>query len=235
MPSNAADIPCLFSHKCCAESHEVGLAMERQLLKDGIALKIDPFNIGDNVEIRMQTFEIEALVFLYSPESYASPYVQMELQCARRQRFPHFVVHAIAQVPAQLRRFIDLKLPPLGSSAFEKACAELADAIQNRVQFRRKLRMLHPSKSFHELIEVAQEIALDGDRTLIAESACDLSLKYCKISDPTTCYWIALALGRADTPRAARLLNRLPKKDHPLVSQGIREAKDMLRHNTSPN
>jgi|SRR5271157_2527242 len=234
MSLGTSNIACLFSHKCGCEAHRIGLAIQKTFLSHRITLQIDPFNVGDNVNVRMETFDIEALVFLLSPESVASLPVRLELRSARRQRLPIFIIHLDGLVPAQLKKSTYWKIPPIVSAEFAEGVENLAGAIRSRVGFRRQLRMLYPDNSFHELIEVAQGIALTAERTVLAESACELALKYCKISNPSTRYWIALALGKADTPRAARLLNKLPSKDHPLALEGIQQAKDMLRHNAPP-
>src|SRR5271157_1990005 len=59
-----SDIACLISHKCSAETHRISLAIRETFENRGIALQIDPFSVGDNADVRMQTFDIEALVFL---------------------------------------------------------------------------------------------------------------------------------------------------------------------------
>jgi len=80
------------------------------------------------------------------------------------------------------------------------------------------------------MIEVAKSIATEEDRTIVAEFACELARRYRKISDPSTHYWIAIALGRAGTPQAEALLQKLPKGDHPLEIEGIRQAREMIKH-----
>jgi hypothetical protein len=206
------------------------LAIQERFLGHRIALQIDPFNVGDNVFVRMQTFRIEALIFLLSPESITSSPCQAELKSARRQRLPICTIHMLGPVPIQMKKFTYWKIPPLVSQDFVDGIDNLATAIRSRVLFRGQLRMLFPDNTFHELIDVAQGIALKAERTLLAESACELAMKYCKITDPSARYWIALALGKADTPRAARLLGKLPSEDHPFALEGIRQAKGMLRH-----
>lgn len=225
------DINCLFSHKCDCEAHEIGFAVQEVFRRFSIDLKIDPFNPGDDTLVRMQTFDIEALIFLCSPESLASMPCRLELKTARRARLPISVVHLRGGVPSSLRQSSYWNMAALGSPSFLCGIENFAKAIRKRVAFKRQLRALYPTNAFHELIEIARAIALETDRTLVAESACELAVKYCGMSDPNTKYWIALALGRADTIRAGRLLDRLPKYDHPLALEGISEAKQMIRNN----
>lgn len=226
-----SNITCLFSHKCCEEAHRVGLLIQKTLLYHNISLQIDPFDVGDNVAVRIQTFGIEALLFLLSPESISSPWVKLELKSARRQRLPVFTLHLQGTIPTNLKTSSIWSLPPIWSVEFLNGVDKLAVAVRRRVDFRNQLRRLYPSSSVYDLIEVAQSLALNAERTLLAESACELAMKYCRIPDPSTRYWIAMALGRADTNRAARLLRRLPDGDHHLELEGLRQAGEMLRHN----
>jgi hypothetical protein len=223
-------INCLFSHKCNYVAHEIGSRLKAGLHIYGIDLQIDPFNVGDHVETRMQTFDIETLIFLSSPESVASAPCQVELKSAERQGIPIFVIHLEGALPNELRKRSYWKLPPLDSSVFDLGVGELAKSIHSRVAFTRQIRALGADNYFHEMINVARTIATEVDRTILAEFAYQLARKYSDVPDPTTRFWIALALGKADTPQAAKLLDELPKQDHPLALEGIRQAQEMTRH-----
>jgi hypothetical protein len=222
-------ISCLLSHKC-GEAHLLGDLLRNALRSFEICLQIDPFSVGDDVDIRMQTFNIEALILLCSPASLASEPCQLELRSASRQGMPIFTAHLEGPVPLSLRKRSYWHVPPSDSPAFATGVEELAKSVQSRVLFNRKLHLLYPSNYFYEMTEVAKSIATEEDRTIVAEFACELARRYRKISDPTTRYWIALALGRADTAQAAALLQKLPRSDHPLELEGIRQAREMIQH-----
>lgn len=229
--SNSSDvINCLFSHKCSDRAHLIGANLRRLLEPFGIDLQIDPFNVGDNVDVRMQTFDIEAVTFLSEPLSLVSGPVQLELKSAARQGIPIFTLHLEGEMPPSLKRRSWWPLPALDSTAFVKGAEALAKSIQPRVFFNRKIRLLRPDNYFYEMKEVAQGIAEKEERTILAEFACELARRYRKVSDPSTRYWIAIALGRADTLQAAKLVEKLPEAGHPLEIEGIREAREMLRH-----
>jgi hypothetical protein len=223
------EINCLFSHKSGEEARLIGRSLQHALLSLGICLQIDPFNVGDDVDVRMQTFKIEALIFLCEPASLASGPVQLERKSAARQGLPIFTIHLKGEVPAALKKRSYWRMPSVDSPAFALGVNEMAKSIQTRVAFNRKIHLLHSGNYIHETVDVARGIAMDEDRTILAEFACELARRYRKIPDPTTRYWIALALGRANTPQAVALLEKLPKGDHPLELEGIQEAREMIQ------
>ena len=227
MPSK---INCLFSHKCNERAHSIGKQLHISLANFAINLQIDPFDAGDDVYVRMQTFDIEAVLLLLEPLSLSSKPVQLELESASRQGLPIFVAHVEGEVPETFKTRSFWHVPPLDSQHFSPEAAMLAEPIRRRVLFNRKIRSLNPDEYFHAMSEVAKEIAMEENRTIIAEFACELARRYCRVSDPTTRYWLAIALGRADTPEAMRLLDALPNPSHPLETEGIREAREIVNH-----
>ncbi len=234
MPTSASTtINCLFSHKCSERAHSIAKHLQRLVGPRHIDLMVDPFEIGDDVDIRMQTFDIEAVVFLCEPTSLSSEPVQLELDSAARQEMPIFTLHLEGEVPPSFKKRSYWHLPPLDSVDFSTGAERLAESIRRRVFFNRKVRLLYPENYFLQMSEVARGIAQDEDRTIIAEFACELARRYHRVSDPSTRYWIAIALGRADTPQAEKLLEALPVPAHPLESEGIREAREIIRHERS--
>lgn len=219
---------CLFCHKCNDDAHRIGGRLRNALEPIGVCLQTDPFNIGDDADTRMQTFNIEAVLFLSTPESLASQACRLELKSAARQRLPIFAIHENGERPRWLKKRSYWQIPPEDAELFDAGIEALATSVRTRVYFNRKIRLLHPANYFHETIEVAREIATSEDRTIVAEFARELARRYRTISDPTTRYWIALALGRADTVAAAKLITKLPVGDHPLEQDGIRQAREML-------
>jgi hypothetical protein len=141
---------------------------------------------------------------------------------------PVLVAQLAGTVPARLKKRIYWSLPRAGSPEFATEIGDLARAIRTRVELRRKLNMLTPDSPPDQTQSAAQEIALEGDRTLVAEDVSLLAQRYLDLGDPTTRFWIAMALGSAGTRKAARLLERLPPQDHPYALEGIRQAKEMI-------
>ena len=223
-------INCLLSHKCNPRAHLIGDRLRCELNAFGICLQIDPLHVGDDVEVRMQTFNIEAVVFLCEPAGLASSPVHLELESASRQALPIFTIQLEGDLPPSLKKRSWWRMPSIDEPTFATQAGEMAESIRQRVLFNRKMRELHPTNYFIAMSEVAKDVATNEERTILAEFAGELATRYRKISDPTTRYWIAIALGRADTPDAARLLDQLPPANHPLEEEGIREALEMLRH-----
>jgi hypothetical protein len=197
-------------------------------------VQIDPFKVGDDVNMRVQTFDIEAVIFLSSLESVASTPCRTELRSAVRQGMPVFVIHLEGSVPTQLKERFYWHMPFADDPTFHKGLADLVKSITGRVAFAQRVRLLYPENSFHETSAIARTIATETDRTILAEFVSELTRRYLNLSEPTTRFWIALALGRANTPLSARLLDKLPRRDHPLVLEGIRQAMEMIQHD-APN
>jgi hypothetical protein len=230
MPKPHPQLHCLLSHKCDDRSHGIGQHLRAALRPFGIDLQMDPFDVGDEVDARMQTFDIEALILLSTPESVASEPVRLELESAERQGIPMFTIHLNGTLPSLLKKRSYWHMPSFDDPAFTVGLQDLVRSVQSRVAFNRKIRLLYPENSFHEMLEVARSIAMEAERTILAEFACELARRYVKVNEPNTRYWIALALGKANTAQAARLLDRLPKQDHPLALEGIRQARAMIQH-----
>jgi len=224
-----ADIKLLLTHKCSLSVHQLGRRLGDALKDHGIQLLIDPFRVGDDVETRMLTFDFDALIFFCSPESIASEPCQLELRSARRQRTPMFVALLEGSVPPQLKVRLYWNPAAIDDAAFAAEASRLATAIRNRVTFSRELRLLHPENFPQETLETARKIATESDRTLVAEYAGELAKRYLAVTDASTRFWIALALGKAGTKHAAQLLDRLPKTDHPYALEGVKQALEMIR------
>jgi hypothetical protein len=226
------DMNCLFCHKCTTENHAFGLQLKGILERCGVELLIDPFRPGDETDTRMDSFEFDSVLFLWSPESAASEACQRELRTARRRSSPLFVaVDSEAPTRTFKKRILWVR-PPDNSSEFAGSVADLGKAIRYRVGFSKDLRRLQGGMPPDESGEAAQRIALDFDRTILAENVSMLAKRYFQTIDYTTRYWIAIALGAAGTAKASRMLTKLPSQDHPLVQEGIRQALEMITHGT---
>src|ERR1035441_5591537 len=222
------EITCLFTHKCSDRAHTIGSILKNALADAGIDVLIDPFRLGDDIETRMDSFEFDALLFLSEPESIASGPCQRELRTAKRRSVPVFVGAVGGGRPDGAERRLYWRLPPADSPEFSNGIKELGEAICRRVRLTRDLRLLHGDRPSDETQAAAQRIAVDTDRSLVADVVSELVRRYRQLEDPTTRYWIALALGSAGTSKAVKLLNKLPREDHPYVLEGIRQARDMI-------
>jgi hypothetical protein len=219
---------CLFSHKCSEQSHALADRLTAALVRRGVRLLVDPFRYGDDFEVGMKTFEFDALLFLLSPESWDSPACQVELATARRLAAPVFVIHQAGDIPAELKGRYALEPRGPAGRIPEGQIRELAEAIRARAALHKNLQLLDAANPPDLTREVAEWLATDGDRTALAERAPDLVRKYREIRDPTACFHIALALGRAGTLEAAELLRALPPKDHPYPGAGVSQALAMI-------
>ncbi|HEV3038035.1 MAG TPA: hypothetical protein VHA33_09650 [Candidatus Angelobacter sp.] len=229
MRKGSKQIACLFSHKHGEEATAIGGSLKGLLTEHGVRLDIDSFPMGINVNTRMQTFDIEAVIFLACPESISSVAVQLELNAALRQRIPIFTIHLRGELSQEFTKRTYWHMPALDSPEFVAGGHELGRLIYERVSLHRKIRAIHSDSFSEEMREAAEDIATKADRTLVAEYACELAGKYLEITDPSTRFWIALALGKASTPEAAQLLEKLPRDGHPLEAEGIRQAQEMYR------
>lgn len=222
------EINCLLSHKCNAEDHEMGRALQAALAPFEIRLEIDPFNPGQDVLMRMQTFEIESVLFFATVQSIASIFCQQELKAALRQGLPIFTAYMNGNLTAWLKKRSVWFVPLRNAPDFMTGAQTLATAIRERVDFHRQVRLLYPENYYFETMDIARNIAMTGERTLVAEYACELARRYRYLTDPSTLFWIAVAIGRANTLQAAKLLDHLPRRDHPLILEGIRQAKESM-------
>ena len=222
-------VSCLFSHKCSEESHSLGATLRQLLSESTIDLLIDPLRIGDDIDTRLDSFQFDTCLFLYSVDSLASKACRRELRTARRRSVPVLVVvKAIAVPTRQLMKRLYWSIPPVESPAFVTGAHELARAIRARAELHQNLKSLTSDRPPDETQLVAETLALKTDPSLVAEVVSVLVMRYLEIADPTTRFWIALALGTASTPRAARLLDTLPVPDHPYVREGVKQAQAMI-------
>lgn len=226
-------LTCLLSHKCnelvCGKGvTSLGTRLATALSQDNITLLIDPFRYGEDFTIRMQSVDFDALLFLITPESWKSEPCRIELETAQHRGVPIFTALLEGDIPAELSHRLSWKLQGLDDEAFAGQAHALAYAIRTRVLIRREIQLLTEENPPDVTQAAAENVAEADDRTVLAEFAGELALRYRKITDPTTRFWIALALGKACTPEAKELLRALPSKDHPLPLEGIRQALEIL-------
>jgi hypothetical protein len=225
-------ILCLFSHKCSVQNHAVGLRLMQGLEQAGIELLIDPFLVGDDVQSRIGSLELDAIVFLWSDPLLAM-IALLEFDEGRRRSIPVFVAiregDPITNLNEANLREANVWTPPSeDTSKFADAVASLGRNIRAQVAARRTVQSLLRSGSAREEREAAQRLAVEFDSYLLAENLSLLTDAYEHLTDPTVRYWIAIAVGRAGTVQATEALSRFPKTDHPYALEGVRQAQEMI-------
>lgn len=226
-------IKCLLSHKCaedlCGNSvHSLGRRLADSLDQHQIELLIDPFRYGEDYAIKMRSLDFDALLLLISPASLKSAAVQVELKTARRIGAPIFTALLEGAIPHQFSRRRSWKLQRLDDATLRNQIPALADAIRIRVTVNKQIKMVVDTNPPDVTQDAAERIYEVVDRSVLAEFARDLAKRYRETNDPTTCYFIALALGKACTPEAAKLLRGLPTKNHPYPIEGVTQALEMI-------
>ena len=223
------------SHKCdermCGKRvNSLANRLAQSLSRHNITLRIDPFDYGDDVTVGMQSVEFDALLFLMTPESWASKSCRIELDTALRQGTPIFVALLEGDLPDELSHRLSWNVQNLNGEALAEQVDDLARAIRSRVLIRRDIQSLAKANPVDVTREAAENVATSKERAVVAEYAHELAQRYRLLTDPATCFWIALALGNAGTPDAEELLRGLPPKGHPLPSEGIQQALETIAH-----
>lgn len=91
----------------------------------------------------------------------------------------------------------------------------------------KKIQLLKPDSNFIETRKIAEEIANNSDKSILAEFLEFLENSFFKMSnDPTTQYWIVTAIGEPATDESLKILHKLSstKRYHALVERGINDA-----------
>jgi len=217
-------VSCLLSHKCSAETHELGKRMQNVLSKCKVELLVDSFPQGVDINAGIDSFEIDALLFLFSPKSFKSEYCRRELAIARSRGIPVFTIRLAGDVPKTLMRRVYINLPVLDDAALKQQLDELGESIYVRGNLYRTIAML-PEQPPEISYKDAQKIHDLTERTVLAEFVRQLGAQYRRVSDPNTRFWIATALGKAGTRMAGKILQGLLKEDdHPLAQHGVLQA-----------
>lgn len=91
---------------------------------------------------------------------------------------------------------------------------------------KRSIQALAVQRTFQEMREIAQYIAENYNDEILATQVSELANCFREVSfDPTTQYWLAIAIGDANTPMAKEFLFQLKGEDnHPYAQRGINEA-----------
>jgi TIR domain len=222
-------VSCFLSHKCNRAAHAFAESLAEALGSRQVTLLVDPFETGHDVVTRIHTVEFHSLVLLLCPESWTSPACQEELDTARARSVPILTARLAGEVPDALKGRLYSDVGGLAGPALENALAKMATAIDVRARLYKTIGTLDPQNHPEETRQAAQFLGDEADRTLLAESLEHIASYYTSESDYTTRYWLALAVGRAGTCEAKRILRRFSWEKHPLPLEGIRLARQMLK------
>jgi len=195
--------------------------------ESGIDSLIDPFPQGCDIDKRIETLNVHALLFLSDPESLKSEYCLKELNAARRRSIPIFAAQIEGPIPEEFRRRIYISLDGRKVQDCTGELAEFASALRSRGQLYQKIKHLTQDQFPEDSRSLAKSISDEPEVTVLAEFVKELKLRFREMkSDPTTQYWLACAIGKVGTPEAKRILARLlQEKDiHPYAQEGLKDA-----------
>lgn len=227
---DAVLVRCLLSHKCNDESHSLGSKIQAIFVGYDIELLIDPFEPGVDVSARIQTLELDALLFLSSPDSIASQACREEIDAARFRFLPVFVVRLDGHVDREMRERIFVNAPALDPAELRDALQRLAKTIGVCGRLQRTIAVLATEKSPETTRDAAQRLAEEEDLAAVAGLLPKLADVYPKVVDPTARFWIAAAVARTRTPEAEESLHSfLSFEQHPYPIRGIEDGLAVVR------
>lgn len=220
------ELNCFVSHKCDPYHHTVIAQLRAALQRVNVGIFQDPFDFGHDISIRIQTIKFDSFVFLYSPESWASPVCQHELAIARERLVPILTIKLSGTVPDQLKDRLYKTISPEGLLDLE--LQELANVISVRAELFRTIEQLKLPAYCDNAAAAAKALFDNYDSALIAESVEHIASLYEPRSDPRTRFWLALVIGKAGTRGARKRLEGFCWEDHPYPREGVRQAIEML-------
>ena len=124
-------LPVLFSHSCAPEAHALHEQLATHFASAKLKLLLDPFNVGDDVQLAMRRLEIHGLVFHCTNKSVLSEPVKIELDTAEMLNAPILCLRDSAPIPSQFLNRIFQSINAQDTAAPKWAPA-LADAMRSR-------------------------------------------------------------------------------------------------------
>jgi hypothetical protein len=222
-------IKCLYSYHHSLATRALGERIRNSLSAQSVEILIDPLELADHVEASLRTFAFDAVLFIGEPESWSSKYCQLELETAKHRSAPVFVARLSGDVPDQYRNRLYFEIARLANNEFETQMRHLATAMHERVNFISLIRALDKASYPGESVRAGRDIFTNTRQTVLAEFLEQLAVRYRESTDPQERYWIALAVGKAGTSDAAKLLEQFRASEcHPFPKEGISEAEMLL-------
>ena len=249
MLANDSHTICLLSHKCNADVHPrpgdsslnaFGRRLQSVFDMNGVALVVDPFGPGDDIDVRIQTFVFHAVLFLCTPESLCSRACRQELDTARSRNVPIFTIllRGASEGLGDLNQRIHIDMSRTSPAHLDGQLGKLAMSVRWRGTVWRHLLMLSPEAAPEEMRAASlgiADMAIEHPE-VVAEFIDDLGARYSRRIDPTARFWMATAIGATGTRRAGELLTQLAgSEDHPYPASGIQQGLDRITRRSSLN
>ena len=231
-----SDMSCLLSHKCKCEYHTFAQFICPIFEVHSVKLLIDPFGPGVDVCARIQALEFQALLFLFSPESWNSWYCQTELAAAQAAWVPVFSIRWSGDLPQSLSNRVFVDHAGHSNADIEEELHCLAQAVRIRGSIRKLIERLHFPNTPEEVRDAAERLADESDCTALTEFLDCLDQTYSKEIDPIARGNLAFAVGKTGTDKAKRmLLAWRSSSDHPYPQKCISQSLDWVRNKKPDN
>jgi hypothetical protein len=225
----AQPVPCLFSHKCNPEYHDFAGFVRPIFESDSVVLLVDPFGPGVGVHARIQALEFQALLFLFSPQSWASEYCQAELAAAKASSVPVFAIRWSGELPEALRTRIFVNREGRRYADMADELRGLAQAIRVRGSVRRLIEKLRFPNRPETVRAAAERLADEPDCTALAEFLDCLERVYSCEMDPIARGSLAFAVGKTGTIKGKQMLSAWKSpRDHPYPQECISQALEWI-------
>jgi hypothetical protein len=209
-------LACLVSHKCIpASTHErciwrttdVGQAVSAALGEARVEALVDPFGPGVAIGSKIDGLPFEALLFIVSRDSLASPWCHDELATARARHIPVFALRTDdVPVPDELAaRVVVAAVAPL-APAVHAEIRTLAGTLSARAGSYGALRLLCLGTSAAEQRLAAEWLEHDSDESALGEMLDYVDEVWHAELDPTARCALVRAVGRITSLASTRLL-----------------------------
>ena len=184
---------------------------------------------GVSVGARIQALEFQALLFLFSAESWASKYCQAELAAALASFVPVFAIRWSGNLADVLgsRICVDRGNRRNAEIADEVRC--LAQAIRIRGSIWSLIEMLRFPNGPETARAAAERLADEPDRTALVEFLDGLEQVYSCELDPIARGSLAFAVGKTGTIKGKQMLSAWKSPhDHPYPQECISQALEWI-------
>jgi hypothetical protein len=235
----AGDVSCLVTHKC-PKDHDFVEFIRPVFISHSVNLLRDPFDPGVEVLARIQSLEYQALLFLFSSESWTSEYCQAELSAAQSVSVPIFSISRSGELPKSLRDRIFLVCEAGSEARMPDELHGLAEAVYVRGSIRTLLDKLRFPNTPETVRYAAERLADEPDCTALTEFLDCVERIYTRQIDPIARASLAFAVGKTGTQKAKQiLLGWRSPDDHPYpqecISLALEWVKNKQTYNTGGN
>jgi hypothetical protein len=220
---------CLVSHKCAVHTHEFIRLISQIFDLHAVALKVDPFEPGEDVLAAIKAFAFQSLLFLSTPESAASHYCQAELKAARTHGVPIFTIRLAGDVPQELRLRIYVDAREASQGQLTEPLDRLAAVVKDRSCILALLEQLRVGRAAETQRDAARALRDRHDTLALGEFLPYLATAYSHTLDPLARFDLALAVGATRHAEARVILEKwISATDHPYPQEGIVRGIELL-------